>query len=816
VEACAVVKREGEWLAYVVAGGALDARRLAAHMAEHVEEGKRPVAYMPVARLPMTEQGEVDEEVLRRVEVLEEGVVRRWEEALKAVEGVEEAAVVVGEEEAEPEVVHLSELVADWKGSARQEEVGAVVRTGKEERQEEEGRPALSEGGTLELEEWEPKTLPQALRRVVREAPQRGMVYVDADGGERRQSYAQLLEDAQHVLGGLRAQGVKAGDKVIMQVEDNRDFLVVFWGCVLCGAVPVPLAVAPSYEPGNAAVGKLHNAWKLLEGPVIVASDEVVEAVREVGRKLGADWKVAPVRKLQAAEPDTRWHESQPDDLAVLLLTSGSTGMPKGVMQKHLALMKRCSATAKHNGFTAKDVSFNWMPMDHVGGVVMFHLMDVYLTSMQVHAPTQAVLQQPLRWLDCMEKYGATVTWAPNFAFALINDRAQEVEQRRWDLSRMRFIVNAGEAIVAKTARRFLSLLEKHGLPKTAMRPVWGMSETCSGVTFSNRFTLETTRDEDVFVEVGGPLPGIALRIVDGKDQVLKEGKIGRLQVKGVTVLEGYFRNPEANRDSYTKDGWFITGDLGVLREGRLTITGREKDVIIINGINYHAQEIESVVEEVKGVEVSFTAACAVREAGTNTDKLAVFFNTARTGGGLAELLKEIRDHMVRVVGISPHYLVPVEKETIPKTGIGKIQRADLRKRFEKGEFDGVLEQVDLLTRSGRVVPEWFFQRAWERKELGLAGPAVEGRGLVVLVDKAGLGEALLARLPGAVGVEAGEGFARVSTGRYRIDPAQGAQYGQLLEALRAEGVAVREVVHLWTYGPGRVEGKARTACCTW
>jgi acyl-CoA synthetase (AMP-forming)/AMP-acid ligase II len=160
---------------------------------------------------------------------------------------------------------------------------------------------------------------------------------------------------------------------------------------------------------------------------------------------------------------------------------------------------------------------------------------------------------------------------------------------------------------------------------------------------------------------------------------------------------------------AFTKDGWLQTGDLAVIRDGRLTVTGRQKDIIIINGLNHYSHEIEAVVEELPGVESSYTAACAVRTHASETDQLAIFFHPVdRTE--LVDLLKEIRSIVTRNIQINPTYLIPVEKAEIPKTGIGKIQRSLLKQRFEVGEFDPILKQVDILTANSNTVPDWFYK----------------------------------------------------------------------------------------------------------
>ncbi len=240
----------------------------------------------------------------------------------------------------------------------------------------------------------------------------------------------------------------------------------------------------------------------------------------------------------------------------------------------------------------------------------------------------------------------------------------------------MRFILNAGEAIVAKTARRFMQLLAPHGLPATSMYPAWGMSETCSAVTFSHDFSLATTGDEDTFVSVGRPVPGVSIRIADAAGRVLAEGAIGPLQIQGAPVTSGYFRAPEANREVFTDDGWFDTGDLGFLRDGCMTITGRAKDVIIINGVNYYSHEGEAVVETVAGVEVSYTAASTVREASSDTDQLAIFFSPQPDyTASLIDLIHAIQQRVVQDIGLHPTPVIPLDKADIPKTSIGKIQR---------------------------------------------------------------------------------------------------------------------------------------------
>ncbi|WP_287326497.1 SDR family NAD(P)-dependent oxidoreductase [Okeania sp. SIO1F9] len=630
---------------------------------------------------------------------------------------------------------------------------------------------------------------------------------MQSDGEAIAQTYSELWVEAQRILGGLRQLGLKPQDKVIFQLESNQDFISAFWGCLLGGFVPVPVSVPPSYDQSHSSLTKLENTWQMLGQPLILTDRKLVSSVRGWSQRLNLGRSVVEtLEQLRGFAPDTNIYKSQPQDLAVLLLTSGSTGIPKAVMQENSKLLSMSAGTIAMNQFSSQDVTLNWMPIDHVGALVFLSIMAVDLGCQQIHVPTQLILQNPLKWLDLIDCYQATISWAPNFAFTMIGDRAEEVKQRHWNLSSMRFLVNAGEAIVTKTARNFLKLLSYYGLSTKAIHPAFGMCETCSGITWSNSFSLESSSDEDKFVELGLPIAGTCLRIVDANQQVVGEGVVGFLQVKGASVTSGYYQNPTANKEVFTVDGWFNTGDLGFLKNGSLTITGRQKDVIIINGLNYYSHEIESVVEELPEIEVSYTAACAVREANSNTDKLAIFFNSEKNEDReLLFLLKNIREQVIKRMGINPDYLIPLDKDLIPKTSIGKIQRTQLSQKFATGEFKEILKRVDLITENNNTIPDWFYQKIWGRKQENYQPQKLAKIGVIlVFLDELGLGQQFCQKLEKNshpyVEIELGETFQKVSNNHYIIAPYIQENYQKLYESLAAENIKIGAIIHLWHY----------------
>ncbi len=306
---------------------------------------------------------------------------------------------------------------------------------------------------------------------------------------------------------------------------------------------------------------------------------------------------------------------------------------------------------------------------------------------------------------------------------------------------------------------------------------------------------------------LGSPIAGASLRIVDENEQIVTEGTIGHLQVKGASVTSGYYQNSQANQEAFTSDGWFNTGDLGFLHQGRLTITGRHKDVIIINGLNYYCHQIEAAVEEIiAGVEVSYTAACAVRQPGINTDKLAIFFNTSLSDdGSLVTLLKDIRTSVVNKVGVNPDYLIPVNQEIIPKTAIGKIQRSQLSQRFNTGEFQSIIKRIDILLGNANTIPDWFYRQVWQPKNpITFYSSLTVINSTLVFLDSFGLGaylcQILSERNLPYITVSPGEDFSKINHSSYTSTPGQSKDYQLLLQSLAADNIIIGQILHLWTY----------------
>ncbi len=577
---------------------------------------------------------------------------------------------------------------------------------------------AISSGYPL-TDSWNlSTTLPIILQQAAIQTETDCLIYLDCHGASLSQSYHQLLENAERVLGGLRKVGLNPQDIAILLLENHQDLLSAFWGCILGGFVPIILDVPSTRSEANPSLEKLIHLKPILKQALIVISETRSDLITAISDRCTDVPQFAIFENLKQSAIDLFHHLAHPNDLALLTLSSGSTGRPKCIQLTHRNLISRARGANFLNQHHSDDIILNWLPFEHIGSISDWHIRCVLIGCAAIYVQREYILANILNWLDLIDHYRVTHTWSPTFAYALINDKLTPNSQQTWNLSCLKSLLSAGEMVTHRVMQSLLNKLEIHGLQKTAIRAAFGMAEFGSGITYSppddlplifhvvdthqqqkiNPSTSEHLNHQAIFTDLGVPIPGITLSIVNESNHVLPEGKIGYLQVKGDAVFSGYYYNLQANQDVFLEGGWFRTGDLGFLSNGHLVLTGRSSEIIIINGVNYYSHEIELVVEKIPGVNVSYTAACGVSNNLGGTEKLAIFFNCdLGINQALLELLKTIRNQVLIHCGTNPDYLIPLPKKAIPKTSIGKIQRLQLSQRFQSGEFDPILSQIFTL-----------------------------------------------------------------------------------------------------------------------
>jgi acyl-CoA synthetase (AMP-forming)/AMP-acid ligase II/thioesterase domain-containing protein/acyl carrier protein len=555
----------------------------------------------------------------------------------------------------------------------------------------------VSHASAASADDAEIGTIPHLLARAASGRPGAGLRY--CDGGALApsafQSYPELLDQACRLLSGLRALGAGPGDKVAVLVERPRDFVEVFWACLLGGLVPCPLV--PVRGDPERWSAQLAHVGRLLDKPLLIA-DEALAAELPAGAALTA----VPLDELRGLPPAEDLHEAEPDDLALLVLTSGSTGNSKAVMLSHAGLLASMAAKNGCQRLSADDTTLNWVSFDHVAALLECHLLPLYAGAQQVHVEAQVVLGEPLEFLRLIAHHHVTATFTPNFLLGLVNTAVSALPDpaaEQLDLSRLRHIISGGEAVVRATGEAFLDLLAPCGLARSALWPAFGMTETCAGSIYSTGFPAADAGRE--FASLGKPVAGLAMRIAGDDNQALPEGETGELQLSGPMISSGYYNNSQATADAFTSDGWFRSGDLGRINDGRLTLVGRSKDSVIVNGVSYYSHDIETALEQLDGVAASYAAAFPTRAAGADTEQLVIAFHPEVPAGdepGLFRLLTAVRSTVVMHWGFRPALVLPLPRESFPKTSLGKIQRALMRKRLESGGFAPQAEAVHELT----------------------------------------------------------------------------------------------------------------------
>lgn len=831
VDACHVMKRgevgREELVANVVASAAVTQKQLHDHLSPLLPARAVKVSFVQVTSLPRDPDGAVDTPRLAELPVIDAELIDRWQNKIDTTGVAARSKVIAGERMSPRGLRHVSDLLPGWRPGKAAERTTTTTSGSVAAGEGGTQRLAYARGPALHIPDDAPKTLSMALLRSAESEPGHGLTIVQGSDDVSFLSYADLVIAARRVLGGLRARGLAPRDRVILQLDHLRDYFTAFWACVLGGITPVTVATSPAYDRKNGVLGKLYNVWELLKRPAIITSSQLVAPLSGVPAlydvdPAGGGFKLLAIEALAAAEPAESLHEADPGEVVFCQLTSGSTGVPKCIQETHRGIIHHVHAASLHNGYGRDDVTLNWLPMDHVVPLLTSHIKDTCNGARQVHVKTDLILADPLEWLRLIQAHRVTHTWSPNFGYKLVNDALARTPDARCDLSSMKIFLNAGEQVTVPVAEEFLRRTAPFGVRRGTMQPAFGMAEIATGVAYSNdwatwsgyrkiaKSSLAGMLEEAVpgdpeaieFVDLGPVIPGNELRIVGADGQVVPEFVIGQLQIRSVQVTPGYLYNDEANREAFAGDGWFNSGDLAFLKDGRLTITGRQKEMIIVRGANFYCYELEDAVGALEGVEPTFVGVSAVDDPATGTDGLAVFFAPKAPGIDVA-LLRSIKERVTADFGVSPSYVIPVPKETFPKTTSGKIQRTQLKRDLIAGAFDATLKAIDLALENENTIPDWFHREVWVKSELAAVADHPRWGEAVVFLDRDGLGEALAKRLgDAAVRVEVGSSFTRIAPRRFALNPGSPEQNEALFAALAADRIHVDRVFHLLTSGP--------------
>ena len=540
--------------------------------------------------------------------------------------------------------------------------------------------------------------------------------FIDGEDDESTVTFSELWDRALALLGSLQARGMQKGDELVIFSKSNESFVVAYWAAILGGIVPVPVAVGISDEHKH----KLFRILRQLEKATLFTEQDLLDRLLDFARDSQLDDVTAILEQRTSLMSDVVPGENgeifaaTPDDIAFIQYSSGSTSDPKGVCLTHRNLCTNIRAIVEGTGWNEDDVSLSWMPLTHDMGLIGYHLSVLAAGMNHAVMDTNAFVRRPLLWMIKANELRATQLCSPNFGykhFLKLFERKGLPEGA--DLSCVKLILNGAEPISYSLCEEFLEALAPYGLKRNAMFPVYGLAEATVGVSMPevgseysrivvHRHSLRVGEpyepadldDEDAvsFVRVGTAMRDVQIRIADDADDVLPDGKVGNIQLSGNSVTERIYGDAEATESLFTSDGWLRTGDVGVFVDGQLVITGRSKDIIIINGQNYYPHDLEEIVADVEGLDLGKVVVAGTRTHESQTEELLVFALFRRDLDTFKILSRKVKDRIGEHVGLEVDHVIPVRK--VPKTTSGKIQRAALLNAYLDGEYDEVLGKL--------------------------------------------------------------------------------------------------------------------------
>ncbi|NQE64913.1 AMP-binding enzyme, associated with serine palmitoyltransferase [Caulobacter sp. RHG1] len=518
--------------------------------------------------------------------------------------------------------------------------------------------------------------------------------------------YAKLRDDAIVLARRLLATGAKVGDSVALLAETDGDFVRAFFACQYAGLLPAPMALPTPLGGREAYIEQISNLAKSAQARILIGPVGLKDWVAEIGQRAGLDFAgvLADLPEDGGADLPT----ITPEDPCYLQFSSGSTRTPTGVLVLHKALMANCVAITRDGlQVVPSDRAISWLPLYHDMGLIGFLLAPLSCQMTVDLLPTGAFVRRPLLWIDLIGKNGATIAYSPTFGYELCARRVQGQPLDNYDLSRWRNAGLGGDMIRMPPLKAFVEAFGPAGFSPKAFVASYGMAEATLALSMAplgqglRAETLDVERLErdnlavDApegserardFARCGPALPDHLLEVRDDNGAVLPERGVGRIFAKGPSIMSAYFANPEESARVLSADGWLDTGDLGFKIEGEIVITGRAKDLIILNGRNIWPQDLEWTADhEIGGLRSGDVCAFAI--PAEPEDQIVVLVQ-ARGGDAdtRAALVEQVATLLRTRHGVDAKVKL-VGAHALPQTSSGKLSRSKAKIAYLAGNY---------------------------------------------------------------------------------------------------------------------------------
>jgi fatty-acyl-CoA synthase len=525
-------------------------------------------------------------------------------------------------------------------------------------------------------------------------------------------TWAEVYERAQLIGRKLVGLGFQKGDRIALIAETSANFVCFFVGCQFASVLPVPLPLPTSFGGKEGYVNQLKMQMESCGANGIMAPSFMDEMIASAADGMDLTFS-GSLDCYMAADGDGEHCLPTADDLTYLQYSSGSTRFPHGVAVTHRSLMANTHGMGYH-GVRLKDNdrAVSWLPFYHDMGLVGTLLTMLTCQVSVDFIPTEEFARRPMSWLRVISGSKGTLTFSPTFGYDICARRAamRNTAMEGLDLSSLRVAGIGAEMIRPDVLRMFTETFEGIGFSDKAFLPSYGMAECTLGVSFTpigKGIEIDLVEEASLtgdrhllvagakggrmreVVNCGTPLPEYDIEVRDDEDNVVAEQNVGRIYLRGVSVMREYFNDPETTRAVLSNDGWLDTGDMGYLKDGDIYIVGRAKDIIIVNGKNHWPQDIEWAAEQLEGVKVGDIAAISV--PGENAEEVPMILAQCRTSDPSlrAKLVDDLRQQIQSSTGINC-LIELVAPRALPRTSSGKLSRTKARSQYLSGSLQAL------------------------------------------------------------------------------------------------------------------------------
>ena len=522
--------------------------------------------------------------------------------------------------------------------------------------------------------------------------------------------YSELQQQARLAAQRLLSLDLKRGDHVALVADTHQDFIVLFFACQYIGLVPFAMPIPLNLGSHAIYVQQLKGMLASGRAKVAIAHKEFISFLEEAAvDNEHLEWIGTPEQLADVTPSERSMEPSRPEEPAYLQFTSGSTRSPQGVIITGKAVMSNLQGITRsglkvHNG----DRCASWLPFYHDMGLVGFVLGPIASQLSVDYLRTRDFAIRPLQWLRLISRNRCTIAFSPPFGYELCTRRIRSADLQQLDLSCWRIAGIGAEMLRSSTFKAFAGTMAETGFDSNAFLPCYGLAEASLAATFSELdhgldvmsvdaltmaergIAVRVQADNRKVIEIvncGSALPEHEIRIIDNDGELLPDLRVGRVLVKGPSLMSGYLDDQEATDRVILENGWLDTGDLGYLYRDNLYLTGRRKDIIIVNGRNIRAQDLEEIAEEMDEIRMGESSAFDIET--DDEQQIVVLVVECRLTESTARqsLIKQLQRKVYEGFGIYC-YVDLVAPHTLPRTSSGKLSRVAARKGF--------IERVDL------------------------------------------------------------------------------------------------------------------------